>query len=105
MVNKVRKTDQKRRTFSREFKLDAIRLVKEEGYSAHEVNENLGLGPQVVERWLREYEADEVQAFPGVGQPKESEKEIYALRRQLKRAEEERDILKKALAIFSKEHG
>jgi len=104
MVNKVRKTDQKRRTFSREFKLDAIRLVKEEGHSAQDINENLGLGPQVVERWIREHEVDEAQAFPGVGQAKESEKEIYALRRQLKRAEEERDILKKALAIFSKEH-
>lgn len=67
-----------------------------------EVNENLGLGPQVVERWIREYEKDKRSAFPGVGQAKESEKEVYVLRRQLKQVEEERDILKKALAIFSK---
>jgi transposase len=63
-----------------------------------------GLSPQMVERWLKEYESDKKEAFPGVGQAKPSEKELYELRRQLKQTEEERDILKKALAIFSREH-
>ena len=103
MVNKVRITDQKRRYFSRNFKLDAIKLVQEAGIAPADVNNNLGLGDQVVERWIREYEKDQKNAFPGVGQPKESDKELYLLKRQLKQVEEERDILKKALAIFSKD--
>ncbi len=103
MVNKVRKTDQKRRRFTREFKLDAIKLVKDGGMPAKDVNNNLGLGPNVVERWVKEYEADQAESFPGVGQPKESQKEVYELQRKLKQVEEERDILKKALSIFSRE--
>jgi transposase len=103
MVNKVRKTDEKRRRFSRDFKLDAINLVKTGGMDAKVVNHNLGLGPQVVERWIKEYEADQAESFPGVGQPKESLKEVYELQRKLKQVEEERDILKKALCIFSRE--
>ena len=105
MVNKTRKTDQKRRWFSRNFKLDAIKLVKEGGLKAEEVNENLGLCPQMVQRWIREYEKTPSESFPGVGQPKESEKEVYELKRKLKIVEEERDILKKALSIFSKAKG
>lgn len=49
MVNKIRKTDKKRRRFTREFKLDAIKLVKEGGMTPKEVNEDLDLGPQIVE--------------------------------------------------------
>lgn len=101
MVNRTRKTNQKRRRFTRDFKIDAIKLVKEGGMTPKEVNEHLGLGPQLVQRWMKEYKADSQEAFPGVGQPKSSEKELYALKRKLKRVEEERDILKKALAIFS----
>ncbi|OGT42236.1 MAG: hypothetical protein A3F13_05770 [Gammaproteobacteria bacterium RIFCSPHIGHO2_12_FULL_40_19] len=66
MVNKVRKTEQKRRRFSRDFKLDAIKLAKESGQTPCEVNENLGLSPQMVERWLKEYERDEMNAFPRI---------------------------------------
>lgn len=101
MSSKQRKTDQKRRRFSREFKLDAIKLVEAGGLTGNEVNDHLGLGPNVVQRWMRERAEDEKEAFPGVGQPKASHQEVYELRRQLKAAEEERDILKKALAIFS----
>jgi len=103
MVNKVRKTDQKRGRYSREFKLDAIHLAKESKLSPREVSINLGLNPQLVERWIKEYELDNEDSFPGVGQPKQGERELYALRRKLKQTEEERDILKKALTIFSKE--
>lgn len=104
MVYKVRKTDQKRNSYSRAFKIDAIRLAKESNLTPREISVNLGLSPQMVERWLKEYEQDKKEAFPGVGQPKSSEKELYELRRRLKQTEEERDILKKALAIFSREH-
>ena len=104
MVTKVRKTDQKRNSYSRAFKLDAIKLVEENGLSAREVSVNLGLAPQMVERWIKEYEKDKGESFPGVGQAKSTDKELYELKRKLKQTEEERDILKKALAIFSREH-
>ena len=103
MANKKRKTDQKRRRFSRDFKLDAIRLVKEGGMKANEVNKHLGLNQYMVERWINEHDSDPRESFPGVGQPKESEKELYELKRKLKETEEERDILKKALSIFSRQ--
>jgi transposase len=104
MVNKVRKTDQRRNRYSREFKLDAIKLTKESGLPPRQVSINLGLPPQLVERWMKEIEKDEATAFPGVGKPKTCDKELHELRRKLKQTEEERDILKKALAIFSKAH-
>lgn len=104
MVSKFRKTEQKRNSYSRAFKVDAIKLVEENGLSAREVSINLGLAPQMVERWVKEYKKDKTEAFPGVGQAKSTEKELYELKRKLKQTEEERDILKKALAIFSREH-
>lgn len=102
MATKYRKTDEKRCRYSREFKLDAIKLAKESGRKPSEISTDLGLHAQMVGKWLKEYERDQKESFPGVGQPKSSEKELYALKRQLKKVEEERDILKKALAIFSK---
>lgn len=102
MVNKTRKTEQRRNRYSREFKLDAINLVKESGLSAREVSINLGLPPQIVERWIKEYTQDKDNSFPGVGKLKPADQELYELKRKLKQTEQERDILKKALAIFSK---
>ncbi len=102
MVTKHRKTDEKRCKYSREFKLDAIKLAKESGRKPSDISADLGLHKQMVGKWIKEYEKDQKESFPGVGQPKASEKELYELKRKLKNAEEERDILKKALAIFSK---
>ena len=103
MVTKTRKTDEKRCKYSREFKLDAIKLVEETGRKPREISVDLGLAPQMVEKWYKTYQKDKGNAFPGLGKPKESEKEMYELKRRLRQVEEERDILKKALAIFSKE--
>lgn len=102
MVTKHRKTDEKRCKYNREFKLDAIKLAKESGRKPSDISADLGLHKQMVGKWIKEYEKDQKESFPGVGQPKASEKELYELRRKLRNVEEERDILKKALAIFSK---
>ncbi|MFB9210911.1 transposase, partial [Echinicola jeungdonensis] len=69
-----------------------------------EVGRELGIGPDLVRRWAREFKASESSSFPGNGKQHltEEEKEILALKKALKEAELERDILKKAVSIFSK---
>ncbi len=90
-----------RRQFSREFKLEAVRLVTVEGHSVSQVARDLGIRPDMVRRWRQRLQEDAAGAFPGVGRMKPQEEENRRLRRDLKRVRQERDILKKALAIFS----
>ena len=90
-----------RRKFSREFKLEAVRMVTEGGHSAQQVSRDLDIRPEMLRRWRRQLEADPDQAFPGVGQRKSREEEMWRLRRDLERVTMERDILKKALGIVS----
>jgi transposase len=92
---------EKRRKFKREFKLEAVRMVVEGGHRVTEVARDLDLRPDMLRRWQREFEGDQQQAFPGQGHLKADEEEMRRLRRELERVREERDILKKALAIFS----
>ena len=98
-------TKQTRRRFTKEFKLEAIHLVKERNGRVSEIAENLGIHPVLLHRWIREYEDDQEYAFPGNGKLKTPDEEIRRLQRQVKDLQEERDILKKALAIFSKRPG
>ena len=91
----------KRRRFTREFKQEAVRLVTEGGHSAAAVARDLEIRPDLLRRWRRQLEEDPEQAFPGKGRRKEPDAEIYRLKRELERVQEERDILKKVLAIFS----
>jgi transposase len=93
----------KRRTYDKEFKREAVRLVIEEGRKAAEVERNLGIGRSTVGRWVREMREDPEQAFPGKGRLKANGEEIRVLKRELQRVKRERDILKKAVAIFSME--
>lgn len=90
-----------RRTYDKEFKNEAVRLVLEEGYKAAEVERNLGIGTNIVSRWVRELKEDPDDVFPGKGRLKPPDEQIRALKRELERVKRERDILKKALAIFS----
>ena len=92
-----------RRKYTKEFKLEAIQLAEQRGNAA-EVARNLGVKPNILTRWIREYKADQKYAFPGLGRMKEPEEELRQLRKELADVREERDILKKALAIFSKEN-
>ena len=92
-----------RRKYDKAFKLEAIRLVLEEGHSARSVERRLGTGQGVVYDWVRAYNADPEHAFPGKGKLKPPERELRDLKRELERVKRERDILKKAVAIFSKD--
>lgn len=85
-----------RRQFSDEFKREAVRLAYESGRRLSEVARELDVGPNLIRRWRRKFAG--VQ--PGQA-PTTEQQEILDLQRQLSRVREERDILKKALAIFS----
>ncbi len=90
-----------RRSFSREFKLESVRMVTEGGHSLAQVARDLDIRPDMLRRWPRQFEQDPEQAFPGVGQRKAVDEEMWQLRRKLERVTTERDILKKALGIVS----
>ena len=92
-----------RRKHSVEFKREAVRLSREPGRKVGEVAANLGIDRGLLQRWRSEMEAHGASAFPGNGRPKASEEEVLELRKELARAQQERDILKKALAYFAKE--
>lgn len=94
----------KRRTFSREFKLEAVRLVRDRGVSIAQASRDLDVHANVLGKWVREFAGDPEHAFPGHGQMKPEQLEIERLRREVARLKAERDILKKAAAYFAKDH-
>jgi len=87
-----------RRKFTREFKLEAVKLVRERGVTVAQAARDLGVHGTVVRRWVQEYAADSQQAFPGQGQMKPDQVEIERLRREVIKLKAERDILNKGLA-------
>jgi transposase len=92
-----------KRTFSREFKLEAVNLVKERGVSVAQASRDLGIHANVLRKWMRDVQLDPLHAFPGQGQMKPEQAEIARLRKELTKLRMERDILKKAAAYFAKE--
>lgn len=91
----------KSKRFDRDFKISAVKMVTHEGHKASEVARGLGIHPNQLYSWKKKYSNDGEKAFPGKGHLTE----ISALRRQLREVEMERDILKKAVGIFSKPTG
>jgi transposase len=95
---------QKRRTFSRDFKVEAVRLVEEENRPVNEVAEQLGIHPGLLYKWRKAYITEQEAAFPGQGRAAGPEEELRRLRRENARLREEREILKKAVTFFAKEN-
>ena len=93
----------KRRKYDREFKVEAVKLVTEGGRTVVEAARNLGIHENLLYKWREKYTEDIAHAFPGKGRLKPAEEELRRMRRELADVTQERDILKKALAIFSKE--
>jgi transposase len=93
----------KRREFTRQFKIDAVKLVTEQGYKLSEAARNLGVDPSVLRRWKVQFETEGLDAFPGKGHMTAEKEELARLRKENKRLRVERDILKKATAFFAKE--
>jgi transposase len=96
--------DKKRKVYERQFKIDAVNLVVNGERSVSEVARDLGIEPNILYRWTRKLTAEGSESFPGKGRLSPQEEELRRLRRELEQAKEDREILKKALAFFSK-HG
>ena len=95
-----------RRKFSREFKLNAVEL----SYSRANIRQlahELDIRPELIYRWRSEFENYQGTSFPGNGKAKltKEESEVSRLKKELAEARMERDILKKAVHIFSKSGG
>lgn len=91
-----------RQTYTREFKIEAAKLSYNSDKRVAEIAEQLGVSQSSLNRWRREYRADPDQAFPGNGQMKERDGEVAQLKKELKQAQQENEILKKAVAIFTR---
>ncbi len=92
-----------RNKYPKEFKLDAISLVNEQGYSRKAASESLGIDYQLLCRWIKEASKDEGQAFRGQGKLTADQEEIRRLRDENKRLKMEKEILKKAAVFFAQE--
>lgn len=84
-----------RRKFSREFKLKAVRLIKDRGVAVAQPARDLDVHENVLRKWVRDLSADPQHAFPGHGQMKRDQLEIDRLRKEVAKLKAERDILKR----------
>lgn len=92
-----------RRKFTREFKLEAVRLIKERGVSVAQASRDLDVHQTQLRLWVKDFAGDPQHSFPGHGQMKPEAAEIARLKREVTKLKAERDILKKAAAYFAKE--
>jgi transposase len=92
-----------RRTFTPEFKTEAVRRIAEQGKSLSEVARELDLGESMLRAWKQAVAARGGQAFPGQGNPPAHGEEMRRLRAEVERLTMERDILKRATAFFARE--
>ena len=92
-----------RRKFSREFKFEAVKLVRDRGVSVAQAARDLDVHENVLRKWARDHEADPGSAFPGHGVMRPEQQELERLRRENAKLKAERDILKKAAAYFARD--
>jgi transposase len=85
-----------RRKFTREFKLEAVKLITERGVSVAQAAHDLGVHQTVLRNWVKGFAEDPQHSFPGHGQMKPEAAEIARLKREVTKLKAERDILKKA---------
>jgi transposase len=90
------------RFYTREFKLEAVRLSASSEKSVGQIARDLGVPERVLYRWRHELREQPEQAFPGKGHQSELEEENRRLKREVELLKQEREILKKALGIFSR---
>ena len=93
-----------RRQFTRGFKIEAVRLVRDRGVSVAQACRDLDVHENLLRRWIKQVASDPAQAFPGQGNMKPELAEIERLKREVQKLKSERDILKKAAAYFAKDH-
>jgi transposase len=93
---------EKRKMYTREFKVQAVGMLERGEKSGQEIEADLGIGSGLVYRWRKQLaaEGNGIRAFPGTGNPRDEE--LLRLKREVATLREERDILRKAVAIFSR---
>ena len=91
----------KRRQFDRAFKVEAVRLITDEHRPVAAVARDLGIGENLLHRWKQQFTDQQGDAFVGTGNLSAEQTELRRLRRELTDVTEERDILKKAISVFS----
>lgn len=97
-VNRVKKQ------YSKDFKLNAVKLVLEQGMTKAQVSKDLGLGNGILRKWVDDFLKNGLFSFPGKDNPSEQNQKIIELEKEVKQLKMERDILKKAAAYFAS-HG
>jgi len=93
----------RRKSFTRDFKIETVKLVTDSDMSVSQVAEDLDIHPNTLYRWVRQFGEDPEEAFPGKGKQTSEAEQLRQLKRENQRLRMERDILKKAMTIFSKE--
>lgn len=95
-----------KRKYDKEFKLMAVELMSS-GKTSIQVGQDLGIAPDLVRRWKREYQKYNEGSFSGKGTPNmtPTERELFKLKKELADSKLETEILKKAISIFSKKDG
>lgn len=94
-----------RKKYDKQFKIEAVRYYEESKKSRSAIENELGITLGCLSHWKKELKEQGLEAFPGNGNLPETEREIARLKRELENVREERDILKKAISIFSKTPG
>jgi transposase len=94
---------QRTKRYTREYKLEAVRLAQTSEKTYTEIEEELGITRGLLSQWVKKYTEDGEEAFPGKGKLKPEEERIRELERENVRLRQERDVLKKVLAIFSRD--
>ena len=92
-----------RKKYSKEFKLDAVSLVADQGYTRSEAGRSLGINPGLLGRWVTEHQSADDQAFRGNGKMAPEQEENRKLKVRIKQLEMEKEILKKATVFFAAE--
>ena len=93
------------RNYDKEFKINTVNLYKNSDRSINAIAQEMGLATSTLAKWIQAYGEQGEKGFPGKGNPKAHEEEVRALRKELAHVRQERDILKKAIAIFSEPQG
>lgn len=93
----------KKKSYSKQFKIDAVKLVTEQGYKISEAARNLDIHPNALRNWRNQFKTDSDEAFPGKGHMTSEKEELHRLRKENMLLRMEREILKKAAAFFAKE--
>jgi transposase len=94
---------EKHKTYTPEFKQEAVRLITEQRYGVAETARNLGINTNMLRRWKQEYIGHPQTAFPGNGRLTPNQEELRRLQEENKRLKMEREILKKAMRFFVNE--